>query len=570
MKINFSAPINLKALAMAILALGLITMNGQAQTPPAPPSQTELLQLGERMYREGILPSGAPMQALVSGDVPVSGAAFTCISCHLRSGLGSIEGTVITPPTTGNILYQPRDIYKKGFEMVESVRRYSKALPIRPAYTDESLAAAISGGVDSAGRKMVGAMPLYQLSDQDMAILITYLKSLSAKFSPGVSQEEIRFATVITDGVSPKDVAAMLAPMEYTIARKNSTAGLMKTNPRQSRMAVRMIGPDLAGKRFTLAQWRLHGDPASWPAQLADYYRREPVFALLGGIGSGEWQPVHQFCEELQLPCIFPSTAFPVRSAKDWYTLYFSKGIYQEGEAAARYLNLAGGTGADNGILQVVRDSPKGQALAAGFQDTWRGLGHDAPVTITLPETEPLTGETLRQTLTQKKPATLLLWDDAAGVSTTLTALAAEATRPRQVFVSTSYLASSPNAIPEAAREFTYLAYPYRMPQDDVRYDTMLSPITKGLDLSGAARNHFEQAYSVGEIMSRALADMRGEYYRDFFLDTIGMMGDLDLPLYERLSFGPGQRYAAKGCYIVQLGQGEEPALVKKSEWFIN
>ncbi len=47
-------------------------------------------------------------------------------------------------------------------------------------------------------------------------------------------------------------------------------------------------------------------------------------------------------------------------------------------------------------------------------------------------------------------------------------------------------------------------------------------------------------------------------------------MMDQDTPLYERLSFGPGQRYASKGCFVVQLGKGPRPALVKKSAWVIH
>jgi len=558
------------AIGVVILTLLLLSSSVYAGEQPTAASSANLLRQGEKMYREGILPSGQPMQAMVSGDVPVSGTAFTCISCHLQSGLGSVEGTVVTPPTTGKILYQPKDIYKKDFEMVESVRRYSKALPMRPAYTDESLAAAISGGVDPAGRTMNRAMPVYALSDQDMAILINYLKNLSAEISPGVSEAEIRFATVITDEVSERDVAAMLAPLEYTISRKNSTAGLYKTNPRLSKMAVRMMGPDLVAKRFTLAKWRLQGPPGTWQTQLEDYYRREPVFALLGGITSGEWQPVHQFCEENHLPCLFPSTDFPVRSKSDWYTQYFSKGIYQEGEAAARYLNLQVGPAVDREIIQVVRQSPRGAALAEGFRDTWVALGHVTPVIISLQGVEPWGGESMRLALDRQKPTAILLWDDGAGALATLSMLTTETNRPRLVFTSASYLGSALNNIPEAARDFTYISYPHRLPQEDARYDTLLNPMTRGLDLSGEARTYFEQAYSVGDIMSRALVDMRGEYYRDFFLDNIGMMGDQDLPLYERLSFGPGQRYAAKGCYIVQLGQGPEPLLVKKSEWVVN
>jgi hypothetical protein len=63
---------------------------------------------------------------------------------------------------------------------------------------------------------------------------------------------------------------------------------------------------------------------------------------------------------------------------------------------------------------------------------------------------------------------------------------------------------------------------------------------------------------------------MKEQFYRDYFLDIIAMSQDLDVPLYERLSFGPGQRYASKGCYIVQLGPGKKPELIKRSEWVIH
>src|SRR6266498_4314797 len=63
------------------------------------------LRLGEKMYREGILPSGEPMQAMVQGDIPVEGNKFTCANCHQRSGFGSSEGTVRTVPIDGTRLY---------------------------------------------------------------------------------------------------------------------------------------------------------------------------------------------------------------------------------------------------------------------------------------------------------------------------------------------------------------------------------------------------------------------------------------------------------------------------------
>jgi len=45
---------------------------------------------------------------------------------------------------------------------------------------------------------------------------------------------------------------------------------------------------------------------------------------------------------------------------------------------------------------------------------------------------------------------------------------------------------------------------------------------------------------------------------------------DYAIATFPRLTFGPGQRYASKGCYIVQLGKGEQQELIKKSEWIIH
>ena len=94
------------------------------------------------------------------------------VSCHLRSGLGSVEGEVITPATNGRILYEPREPYIKGFEHVPYYSNYAKYLPVRPAYTDDTLAKLIASGIDPNDRSVLHVMPRYEIEDQDMDILI--------------------------------------------------------------------------------------------------------------------------------------------------------------------------------------------------------------------------------------------------------------------------------------------------------------------------------------------------------------------------------------------------------------
>lgn len=536
-----------------------------AAAESAPLAQEEVLRLGERMYREGLLPSGEPMKAFVSGDVPVEGTAFTCVSCHLRSGLGSIEGGVITTPTNGRILYQPRESYIKGAEFVPLIHNYAYLLPPRPAYTDATLADLIVGGSDPTGRSLVSVMPIYDLQDRDMEILIAYLKSLSDEPPPGVEKRHIQFATVVVEGVDPVAVESMLLPLQFSVDRKNSLAVASQKNDRVARMGYNMLG-DLTMVTFSLARWTLRGEPETWRAQLEAYYQAEPVFALLGGISDGTWEPVHAFCEDHEIPDLLPVVEYPVLSESDWYTLYFSRGIRQEGEAAARYLHGMYELFAGRKVVEVVRNDKRGRTLAAGFDETWADTGHPPALRISLAPGEELTGERLQELVAREKPAALVVWDDAALLGS-VASLVDSADRPGLVLVSGTSLGESLWAIPQPLRSMVYLTYPYRLPQDDARFDVSVRKVLAGKRPDAYDPRILRQSYITSELLGKALMEMRGEYYRDFFLDTIGMLMDQYFPLYERVSFGPGQRYVSKGCYIVQLGEGEKPKLEARSEW---
>ena len=340
-------------LCLATLLSTVVSTAAGNDSPVSGLSQEETLRLGERIYRDGILPSGEPTTATVPGGISVEGSMFSCVSCHLRSGLGSLEGEILTPPTNGNVLYKPWDSMQEIAKqwsggMGASKKRYMHYLtrgrggdfPKRPAYTDETLADAIRGGANPDGREFNGVMPRYTFGERDMAILIAYLKSLSKYSSPGVTETTIRFATVITEEVSRKERDEMLLPLERYLRIYNNrkpNKSVIRERAGVEGEAPRIVA-DPALPQVSLARWELKGSPETWREQLEEYYRKEPVFALLGGITTKEWRPVHEFSEDHAIPCLFPITDLPVVPSNGWYTLYFSKGFYQEGETAARHL----------------------------------------------------------------------------------------------------------------------------------------------------------------------------------------------------------------------------------------
>jgi len=526
--------------------------------------KVDTVRLGERIYREGILPSGVAVQAIVKGDIPVAGSTFSCAGCHQRSGLGAVEGEIVTPAVNGAKLFEP--LYY-GRELTAAERTglpaHFRSPPRRPAYTHETLAVAIRDGIGATGRELSSVMPRFDLTEQDMNALIDYLGTLSAAWSPGVTDTTIRFATVISDQVSPEARDAMLAPLESYMAFHNDKARVHEDRARYVAIAQEQ---DLSYRRLSLARWTLKGPPDTWRGQLEEYNRREPVFALLGGMTESDWRPVHEFSEAHGIPSILPLTDLPVISDTDWYTLYFSKGLYQEGEAVARYLAKRAGTPDCGLVVQVYRDTGEGHALAAGFRNTWQTLGKRSPHARVLPPGKPVSRDLLRQIAEHDKPAAILLWVGAEGIPA-IEEAAVATTRPGTVFVSASQMKEALFTLSEAAREITAISYPHRMPQDEAAHTRAARAWLQSRNITPDGQRIATRMYSLLVVLSDIVPKMRRNYYRDYFLDLTGMVSGHEFPDYERLSFGPGQRYASKGCYIAELSRGPRPVLVRKSEW---
>ena len=541
-----------------------------AQTKPAVVAGLPVdkaLALGEQMYRKGILPNGQPMQAMVNGDIPVVGTSFSCINCHLRGGLGSWEGGIVTLPINGAKLAQTR--YWK-FPNLSPEERNSLSLkvapPARPPYTDEALAHVLRTGIDPGGRELHHVMPRFRLEDKDMAILINYLRNLSAEPSPGANGTTIRFATVITDEVSPEDQRDMLVPMNNFIDLHNRLPMGFGNRGYYS-----VDGDDMIGsyRKLALSVWRLKGPSETWAAQLDDYMAKDPVFALVGGLTYGEWKPIHAFCESRKMPCLLPLTDLPVVSDTDWYTQYFSKGYYQEGQAAARFLKAQKVPTTPGSILQIIQDGAEGRDIAAGFRDTWRELEGSDVKEINLGKGESLTPGKL-QTLQQvEKPRTVLCWA-GPGSLPALEGIELLAGHPDRIFMSSRLLGAKVYTLPETARSFTWVTYPYRDSKEEPNASKYAESLMAGMKERHPATRIATRTYSMLQVLRQGLMDMNRYFYRDNFMDRISMQRDQVLPDFLRLSFGPGQRYASKGCYIMQLSPGPEPQLVRKSEWVVH
>jgi hypothetical protein len=560
-------------LSAGVLSLGVLLCALPVKGETLPTTdwiKTDILRKGELLYRNGILPSGKVVKVSSRGGLPVVSSDLPCSDCHQRAGFGSMEGGVFTPPINGATLSRPavRAVSASFDANRTGLPATANSLFQRPAYTRESLEIALLAGIDPTGRAFNNIMPRYPLSSLDMSILISYLESLSSDYSPGATVDAIKFATIITDDVSDADRQALLTPLKGFIAARNQQADRFQEFKKVGFTPTADM--KYAFRRATLSVWELKGPPESWRSQMTEYYAKEPVFAVLGGISNGDWQHIHNFCEEQHLPCLFPITDFPVISETGWYTYYLSKGYFQEGESAARFVNRTDGLSSETRIVQIVQDSPAGRALASGFGETWRKLTLKPVTTLTLSKSQLSDPLVLAKTLQEHKPGVVLLWADTELVPR-LPDVTSHLAAPARIFVSSSYLGKQTVTIPEAVRDKVFITYPYRLTPyvgSKLGPDSKV-PIVASAKIFGDRRIASRTGTTLSQITFQAMGQLNDNLYRDYLLDIMGMMMDQVVPDYEQLSFGSGQRYASRGCYIVQLGKGASPALLPKSEWVI-
>jgi hypothetical protein len=320
--------------------------------------------------------------------------------------------------------------------------------------------------------------------------------------------------------------------------------------------------------------WELKGPPETWRGQLEEYYRKEPVFALLGGITTKEWRPIHEFSEANAIPCLFPITDLPVVSATDWYTLYFSKGFYQEGETAAHHLARTEDPAPAGTVVQFYPDTPEGKAFAAGFRDAWSESGRLPLVEKALPAGTLVTREDLERATGKDRRAVLVLWTGAEALPALEAAAAVKDGGISTIYLSASLLKDGLLTVPETLRERTYITYPYNLaePRPAMTYPP---PPRQKDPLQITDRRVPGKAATLYPVLNELFPSLESNYFRDYMFDIIdASMINWNMPAvaptFERISFGPGQRYASKGCYIVQLSKGDRPELVRKTDWVVH
>ncbi|BBI99712.1 cytochrome c [Ferrigenium kumadai] len=558
-------------------------------------SLTEL-EIGRRIYQEGVLPSGAPLHGVRMAGSVVSGTEAACVNCHRRSGMGGVEGDIQVSPINGRFLFA--QLGDKALATMDP--RVGKRMNQAHApYNDESLGTAIRRGINNSGREMSAVMPRYTLDEPEMKALTAYLSQLSGQWSPGVTAETIRFATVIAPDVEPERRKVLIDMMRTAFNQKNGST-VTASNPRGRRhmtsAAEFVLGTE---RKWELDIWELQGPPESWGGQLDELYRQQPVFALVSGVSNSTWQPVHDFCEREKVPCWFPSVDLPPVT-QAFYPVYFSRGVALEAGVLARHLTDKGRQRPQR-LVQIYRDDTVGRAAASALTQALAGSG----IAVEDRVLSEGSSEALRNVMAGIGPKDkVMFWLRPVDMS----ALGNEPP-PAASYFSAVLSGGEQGPFSAAWKRSARLVYPYELPD---KRQTNLAYFHQWLEMRKLAlvdEPLQSEVFFALNFLTDMVAEMLDNLYRDYLMERAETMiskyeggkaeeqarardalrpaarsmavaqAGMDekaqsgsrsgTTIYPRLSLGPTQRFASKGGYIVRFASPSSDALVAESGWIV-
>ena len=487
-------------------------------------AKEKAVEIGLRIYRDGKLPNGEPLTAVVAGDVTVLGTQFSCQNCHGRSGMGAAEGKIIVPAIAGPILYS------------------ASPQPKRSAYDYKSLARALREGVNPNGRALDSLMPRYKLSNNEIKSLATYLQGLSASASPGVDNKIIRFATVVSEAENKNKRDAVLSVLHAYFNVKNKQTRLEGQRPdRGSSPASRL--PSVF-RKWVLDVWVLKGASESWPEQLEKYYKNAPVFALIGGV-TDHWKPIGRFCENHEVPCLFPSTSLPITEEGDFYSLHFSAGLMLEANLIANHTISRN----FKSVIQVYcgpDTKPVINSLSKKLKKKSIRL-HE----IAFDCKKPLLVDRLAKQITSDPEAAVILWLKKNQISELVSILP-----ENRVYMSSTLLNGKQSlqlpSLPVAA----YLAHPFKLPG---KFDSALIRFkvwarSRKIDVRYPSIQ--SETFFACIAVNDAVSHLERFLIRDYMLDMLDHAQPLTAYI-PRPTIGPGQRFLSKGGYVLATQNGK-------------
>lgn len=518
--------------ALAFAALALSTAAAQEQkTAPAAAARARTLTPQERrgraIYLRGESSSGKEIKAVV-GEVDVPASTMTCAGCHGARGEGKTEGGV----TAGNLTWA--NLTKPYGHEHPTGRRHGP-------FDEASFVRAVGAGVDPAKNVMLAAMPRYEMSAEDAADLVAYIKRIEDDQDPGLSDAAVRVGTLLP---ASGPLAATGAAMRDVLA-----AYFQEVN----------AGGGVFGRRVELQVAETGAGAAATTANARRLAEEGEVFAFVGGLSAGADKELLSLTQELEVPFVGPSTLLP-RSGSNRYLFYVLPGVAEQARAL---VNFHAKRGAGAKVAVVYEQTEFAAAAADAVEEQCRKAGCGPVQKLPYERGNNAAAAALVPTL--KGAAAVFLF--GTGVEP-LFIKEAEAAgwRPDLYMLGAMTGRDLVASVPAGFKDKIFVAFP-TIPSD-------VSQAGAGELSALSAKYKFEIRHTAAQLSALVAAKLVAEglkrggrdITRERFITALEGLYDYETGLSPRLTYGPNRRVGAAGAYVIGVDP-ERKEFVPKSGW---
>ena len=473
---------------------------------------------GKLIYFDGISARGTDITAVVGDEAAIlPGSAMPCASCHGSDGLGRPEGGLL-----------PLDI--RWSELVKTYGHVHENGRRHPAYDEASFARSMVGGVDPANNQLDRSMPLYQMSSEDMADLIAYMKVLEHDLDPGVTDDRVQVATLLPlSGPASGTGQAMAGVIQGYFSGINEKGGIF-------------------GRRIELLAVPLGSSPEASVQNLEKAFDAEGIFAVVGAYTIGLDETLLESLRRDNVPLVGPFTLDPGDAFFDAAAFYLYPGLGDQARvlaeqalshgAAPGEVVVAGPAGkrADSLVSAASDQLKKARSEADPVIERYAGDAFDAAeFAVRVADSEALiffgTQAELESLLSELEKQ-----GDAPRVYLLSSLLAkplfdAPASFDQRIFI--AYPTLSSDVTPRGRQEFQTLAETYSLPREHVQAQ---------LAAFAAAKLFVEGLRRAGRNLSRAR-----------IVEGIEELYEFKTGVTPPLTYGPNRRIGALGAHIVAI-----------------
>ena len=481
---------------------------------------TESERRGKAIYLRGESTSGRKITAML-GDIDVPSSTMTCGGCHGLRGEGKTEGGV----SAGNLTWS--NLVKSYGHTHPTGRKHG-------AFDEKLFTRSLVQGLDPAGNELLVAMPRFEMSPEDMADLVAYLKRIETDRDPGLTETTIKVGTILPkDGPLAETGAAMKDVLTAYFANVNDKGGIYN---RRIELHTIDAGPDAATTAAHAKTSIANGD----------------VFALVSGLSAGADKELAALTRDAEIPFVGAATLLTQTSARENRSLFYL--LPGAGPQARALVNFAVRNPelkkSRLAIVHAENELALAAAEAVGAQA--HNLGWSA-ITRKRFSSGQFDAVAVVKDLKAQGADSVFLFG-GGGEDTAFISAAASANWTPHIFLLGSFTGRSlVKTLPTSLKDRVYVAYP-TVPADVAAEGLAeLRALEEKHKFPPGHTASKLSAFAAAKIFTEALKRTGRDLSREKLIISLEGLYEYQTGVTPSITFGPNRRVGSMGAYVVSI-----------------